>query len=79
MQKPAGILSSEVAASCLDEMQKMSTLPTVRGVKARSAYSAKTELFSTIGLSLYLGLSSTSQQVIAEKVFKRKKKKANRK
>lgn len=33
MQKTAGILSCEVAASWLDEMQKMSILPAVRGVK----------------------------------------------
>lgn len=35
---------------------------------------SKTELSSTIGLSLYIELSSKSQQVIAAKVFKRKKK-----
>lgn len=35
---------------------------------------SKTELSSTIGLSLYIELSSKSQQVIAAKVFKREKK-----
>lgn len=73
MQKTAGILLSEVAASWLDEMQKMSTLPTVRGVKDTKCILSKTELSSTIGLYLYLEFSSTSQQVIAGKVFKRKK------
>lgn len=63
MQRTTGILSSEVAASWLDE----STLPIVRGVKGMKCTLSKTEL------------SSTSQQVIAGKVFKIKKKKANRK